>query len=341
MVSEIAAAGSSRGAIGAIALACAASAIAFGAGMPWFVALLPAAAALGTAVALRQGHAASAAADREAIAHDQAELVARLGAAAELARIGTWHWDLRRGRVHYDRMCAKMLGYSDAEIDSTLAAWGKLVHPDDLGAARAAIDALVDGKADHYEARVRLRAANGTWRTILDRGRVISRDREGRASQAVGVHIDVTAAGVATPPTPSARGRWVIVDDDDSVREVTESAARRLGLDTVSFADPQRAWEAIGAGPPLGIITDFEMPGMTGVQLAERVRAAGLGCPLLLVSGSASPALSECRAIDGLLDKPFSIAKLEAWLDRHAAVPRASGTEQGVRKDALRPSAPG
>jgi hypothetical protein len=38
---------------------------------------------------------------------------------------------------------------------------------------------------------------------------------------------------------------------------------------------------------------------------------------VLLVSGSESIALSECRTVDGLLRKPFTVASLQAWLGRH------------------------
>jgi CheY-like chemotaxis protein len=218
-----------------------------------------------------------------------------------------------------------MLGYGPGQIESSLSAWGKLVHPDDLGEARRAVDALLEGKAPGYEARVRLRAADGTWRTILDRGRITARDADGRPTSAVGIHLDVTvhphtpAQSPGISATPSTRGRWVIIDDDDGVRGVIEAAARRAGLETTSFSDPRSAWSAIARGAPIGIITDFDMPGMNGIQLAERVRAAGLGCPVLLVSGSDSPSLSECRTVDGLLKKPFTVASLQAWLGRHAA----------------------
>lgn len=301
----------------ALAAVCVAwvGAVAFG--TPWYVVVVP---PLGVTIVLML-HRRAVVAERDERLTEQAAITARLEEAVDLACIGTWHWDIRLARVHYDRRCSAMLGYADGEISSTLSAWGKLAHPDDLVTTRAAIDALIDGSSERYESKVRLRAADGTWRTILDRGRVTARDEQGRATRAVGIHLDITTTKVATPPV-STRGRWVIIDDDDSVRTVIEAAARRLGLDAVAFADPQVAWEAIGAGPPIGIITDFEMPGMTGLQLAERVRAAGMGCPLLLVTGSSTPSLSECRSIDGLLDKPFSIASLEAWLARHA--PRAS-----------------
>lgn len=320
-VSEIAATGPSRSVVGALLLACVAWIAALAAGMPWFVTIVPPVVVTLAALAIGRTVVVGALAQRDGRLREQAEALDRLASAVELARLGTWQWDLRRNRVDYDRTCATMLGYGDAEIESTLAAWGKLVHPDDLAAARRSIDALVDGKSERYEARVRLRAADGTWRTILDRGTVTARDVDGRPTRALGVHIDVTQAPVAAPVAATTRGRWVIVDDDESVRVVMETAARRLGLDAISFGDPQRAWEAIAAGPPIGIITDFEMPGMNGVQLAERVRAAGMGCPLLLVSGASSPLLNECRAIDGLLSKPFTIASLEKWLDRHVARP--------------------
>ena len=251
---------------------------------------------------------------------DQTLLLERQHRALELAGIGSWHWDLTTARVVYDSRCSTMLGYADGEIESALSAWGKLVHPDDLGAARRAMDDLLEGRAARYEARVRLRDADGAWRVVLDRGRVTAFGPDGRPTRAQGIHIDVTPAALAPVATSATAGRWVIVDDDDAVRAVLEIAVRRQGLETASFADPQQAWAAISSGgAPLGIITDYDMPTMNGVQLAERVRLGGMNCPVLMVSGSESPALGECRAIDGLLEKPFTAAALAGWLAAHAA----------------------
>lgn len=309
----------SRGTATAIVVACGVCVAIVAAGVSWWIALVPPAIVLGWTMRGRvQATPEATPAPAQAAG---SEALGRLQQAVELAGVGTWHWDVRHRRVEYDSTCSTMLGYEIGEIDSSVAAWGKLVHPDDLAAARAAVDALLDGKVANYESRVRLRAADGTWRTILDRGRATAWDAEGRPTHAVGVHLE---ASDAQPALPSTRGRWVIVDDDDSVRMVIEAAAKRAGLATASFADPRRAWAAIAEGAPVGIITDFDMPGMTGIQLAERVRAAGLGCPVLLVSGSESISLSECRTVDGLLSKPFTVASLQAWLGRHTPLqPRA------------------
>ncbi len=299
----------------AAAAAAVVGVVAVAAGLPWAIAPAPVLVVIAVWLSTRRGLEANRAiAERDERLGEQSLVLERARMGLELAEVGTWQWDFVRGRIDFDGACTRMLGYAEGEIESSLGAWGKLLHLDDVGFARTAVDGLVDGKTDHYEIRVRMRAVDGTWRTILDRGRVTSRDADDRPRRAVGVHVDITTV----VREPSTRGRWVIVDDDAGVRAVIETAARRLGLETVSFADPRRAWAAIGSGPPLGIVTDFEMPGMNGIQLAERVRAAGMSCPVLMVSGSESPVLSQCRTIDGLLSKPFTLASLQGWLEGHA-----------------------
>ncbi|MBC8074182.1 MAG: PAS domain-containing protein [Deltaproteobacteria bacterium] len=253
---------------------------------------------------------------------DSQELAA-LRDVIEIAGIGEWRWDLRSNRIVYSRACASMLGYAPGEIDQALAAWGKLAHPDDLPQVRASVDDLCDGRRTHYEHRVRLRAADGSWQTILDRGRVVARDPRGRPTLAMGVHIDLagmTGAGEAEHPSNAAplgstRGACVVVDDDPSVRVVVEIAGRRTGMRMLAFADADSAWSAIMVGgTPLAIITDFDMPRTTGVELAERVRDAGLDCPVLLMSGRPREEFSGCAVVRGVLSKPFSLGELSAWL---------------------------
>ncbi|HWB77108.1 MAG TPA: PAS domain-containing protein [Nannocystaceae bacterium] len=244
----------------------------------------------------------------------------------ELAGVGEWRWDLRSNRVVYSRACATMLGYSPTEIDSTLSAWGKLAHPDDIARVRRAVDDLCEGRVAHYEQRVRLRAADGSWQTIIDCGRITARDASGKAILAVGVHIDLSrfvgpgvpieavSAAPADPDAPT-RGAFVVVDDDPSVRVVVEVAGRRAGMRMQTFPDAEAAWAAIvQGGPPMAIITDFDMPKTTGIELAERVRAAGLECPVLLMTGHPVEQFAGCDAVRGVLSKPFSLGELSAWL---------------------------
>ncbi len=126
--------------------------------------------------------------------------------ALAIGRDGVWDYDLRSGSVHYDDRCAQMLGYERGHVADRLSAWGKLVHPDDLAGARSALDDYLDGSADAYEVRVRLRDVRGCWRWIIDRGRVVQRAPDGKPLRVIGIHREVVGAPVdERPATPDPR----------------------------------------------------------------------------------------------------------------------------------------
>lgn len=296
-------------------LAAGAAIVAALAGMPWPVLLsAPLVAGVGW-FSLERSRAARSTACRERLA--LATELQRTRATLVGARVGTWVWDLQVQRIVYDEACSAMLGYGHAEIDSTLGSWGKLLHPEDTELARRGIDELCRGTSEHYETRVRLRAADGSWRTILDRGSVVARGPRGEAVQLAGVHIDVTPPAEVVHVRPAGETtRWVVVDDDPSVRLVIERVLSRVGISVATFADPHSALAAILASPPVGIVTDFDMPGMSGVELAKRVRAAGHECAVVLVTGSDATEVGDSSVADRVLRKPFAVHDLVAAVER-------------------------
>ncbi|MGH1346051.1 MAG: PAS domain-containing protein [Nannocystales bacterium] len=117
---------------------------------------------------------------------DVAELIGESGD-------GVWDYDLRSGNLVYDTACATMLGYDEGEITSTLSQWGTLVHKDDLPRARKALDDYLEGRTDHYRVHVRLRRKEGGWAHVVDCGRIVARDKDGRPQRAFGIHREVQA----------------------------------------------------------------------------------------------------------------------------------------------------
>jgi PAS domain S-box-containing protein len=113
--------------------------------------------------------------------------------ALDHAEDGLWDWSAEAGQVMRSARCLAMLGYAPDTVPDTVEAWHALVHPEDRARQEAAIHDHIRGDSAIYSIEYRLRTADGGWRWILDRGRVIERFDDGRPRHVVGTHTDVTA----------------------------------------------------------------------------------------------------------------------------------------------------
>ena len=108
------------------------------------------------------------------------------------------------------------------------------------------------------------------------------------------------------PEEKAGRGATVLfVDDDFLIRLSTASLLEDLGHTVIKAASGAEALAILGRGQEIDmLITDYAMPGMTGLQLAEAVRGVMPGLPILLATGyadlPAAPGLDLPR-----LSKPY------------------------------------
>ncbi|WP_404299941.1 nitrogen regulation protein NR(I) [Alicycliphilus denitrificans] len=106
-----------------------------------------------------------------------------------------------------------------------------------------------------------------------------------------------------------------IVDDDASIRFVLEKALAREGLPTRSFTQAREVLDALADEGQLGpqvLISDIRMPGGSGLQLLEQVRAQQPGLPVIVMTAY-SDLDSAVSAFQGgafeYLPKPFDVPK--------------------------------
>ena len=124
--------------------------------------------------------------------NDLNALEQRWGLALQSAAFGVWDLDPVAQLVHYSPQWKAMLGYAvNDEADAT-AVWRTRVHPEDLEGMKAALEAQLAGRSEAYVCEFRLRAADGNYRWVLSRGRVVERDGQGRALRMVGTLTDVS-----------------------------------------------------------------------------------------------------------------------------------------------------
>lgn len=116
----------------------------------------------------------------------------------------------------------------------------------------------------------------------------------------------------------------LIVDDMGTMRKLVTKACMEIGFKNfVEAADGNLAWETLGASPePIGlIISDWNMPKCTGIDLLKRVRADGRfkHLPFILVTAEAEKGqiVEAMQAnVSGYVIKPFSPETLKAQLEQ-------------------------
>jgi PAS domain S-box-containing protein len=85
-----------------------------------------------------------------------------------------------------------LLGYAGRPMGHTQADWNSLIHPDDRAANHEAYLRHERGEVDTYEHVYRALAADGQWRWLLERGRIVERHPDGRPRRMLGTQTDIT-----------------------------------------------------------------------------------------------------------------------------------------------------
>ncbi|WP_457916970.1 PAS domain-containing protein [Candidatus Lokiarchaeum ossiferum] len=117
--------------------------------------------------------------------------------ALECNQDGVWDWNLVTNSVFFSENWKKMLGYAPDEISHDLMEWDKLVHPEDKVQAYSDINEHIQGKTEWYVNEHRLLCKDGSYKWILDRGKVMEWDDHGTPTRFIGTHTDITERKIA------------------------------------------------------------------------------------------------------------------------------------------------
>ena len=91
---------------------------------------------------------------------------------------------------------------------------------------------------------------------------------------------------VESPPTPL--GRVFVVDDEAPVRRALARLLRAAGYEVATFANASEFLrEAAGDPGPCCVLTDLMMPGLSGLDLQDELRARNMDMPIVFLSGHA------------------------------------------------------
>jgi PAS domain S-box-containing protein len=105
---------------------------------------------------------------------------------------GVWDWDLQSNETTYSARWKEMLGYDENDILPNFREWLNRTHPDDRARVDEAAQACLNGEAELYVVEYRLRCKDGSYKWILARGMVVSRDEDGKPLRMIGTHTDIS-----------------------------------------------------------------------------------------------------------------------------------------------------
>lgn len=110
--------------------------------------------------------------------------------------------------------------------------------------------------------------------------------------------------------------RILLCDDEVHILRAAEFKFKRAGYDVLCASDGEEAWDLIQKHVPDVVVTDCQMPRLSGLALAERIKtnAATAHIPVIMLTGKgfelSSQELKEHYGIRMLLGKPFSPREL-------------------------------
>ena len=110
-----------------------------------------------------------------------------------------------------------------------------------------------------------------------------------------------------------------IIDDDEFVRSAVRSLVRSLGLGARTFASAEEFLESPDVDDTSCVITDLQMPGLSGIELQRLLLAQGRRMPIIFVTAFPEDRIRaqamEAGAL-GFLSKPFECQALVKLIDK-------------------------
>jgi CheY-like chemotaxis protein len=132
--------------------------------------------------------------------------------------------------------------------------------------------------------------------------------------------------------TKAARplNRILVIDDDDAIRDLCAAVLKDSGYEVETAPDGEAGWRALNAVSSDSdrydlLITDHNMPKLSGLDLVRKLRAARMDVPVVLVSGDLPPIIkasvspevplaelewNRSLRLAGALEKPFTLDDL-------------------------------
>jgi PAS domain S-box-containing protein len=147
---------------------------------------------------------------------------------------GLWDWNILTGEDYHSPKWNEMLGYQEGELPAHEGTFFGLLHPDDAGRVKAAVQAHFKRRTP-YDIELRLRAKNGDYRWFRARGEA-ERDAKGKPVRMAGSVTDITERKQAEEAQRESEERYrLLADHMEDFVSLNDTKGNRLYISPSFF----------------------------------------------------------------------------------------------------------
>jgi PAS domain S-box-containing protein len=105
---------------------------------------------------------------------------------------GVWDWNIPEGKQYMSDQAKNMLGFDAKEALTDIKEWDERIHPEERKKSDQALMDYFEGKAPGYKIEKRIKCKDGHYKWILDRGKIVEWDDQGKPLRMIGTQSDIT-----------------------------------------------------------------------------------------------------------------------------------------------------
>jgi len=139
------------------------------------------------------------------------------------------------------------------------------------------------------------------------------------------------------PAMPEPESMVFIVDDDEAMRDALDTLIRSVGMKTVLHASADEFLASYDPEQPGCLVLDVRMPGMSGLELQDRLVEEGVDLPVIIITGHGDVPMAVRAMRAGALDfleKPFReqdlLHRIHQAIERDAKIRRERAAKADI-----------
>lgn len=113
--------------------------------------------------------------------------------AVEMTNVGVWEFNAISNKVYFSEASKRIIGFeNDPTFGDNINAWNDRVHPEDRDKYFQDFQDHIHGVKNLYVNEHRIKCKDGSYKWILDKGKITERDANGNPIRFIGTHVDIS-----------------------------------------------------------------------------------------------------------------------------------------------------